>query len=105
MQSFNLNLKCLAIPTSCFNTVAAHFQSSLVHKNLSLCTVTFGDKVPSFHKTAALKCAATVFDSICPMTTQQLSDSCQTTAQQQPNHFQRTAQQLPENYLTTMTTA
>ena len=27
-----------------------HFESSLVNKNLSLCTVTFGEKVLSFHK-------------------------------------------------------
>ena len=33
-----------------------NFESSLVHKNLSLCTVTYGEKVLSFHN----KCAATV---------------------------------------------
>ena len=56
-------------------TVAAHlehlcvksrfqlFEASLVHKNVTLCTVTFGEKVLTLIRAAALKCAATIYYS------------------------------------------
>ena len=45
-----------------FKSCTCYFESSLVHKNLSSCTVTFGEKVLSFHKSR--KCAATVLQKL-----------------------------------------